>query len=304
MKTQFKTASKIIILSSLVTSVALSGGTGSFLANAGAADSNPNVHELQLNEQDAKYSKKVMKAVRESLGENSKSTQSDDVIEQMPKVQVMDYYLASFGKKVKGNEARRAVEEIFGVDLDVISKENYGSQLAIYSEDVMRSLRVSFNEEPTSKKQDARIMELKKKEVMDRYIREHGYSLNGAQIRVLINQVFGVNLDGISTLEHSQLAISSKGQWILRSDTDLFILESSLDDVAVSVYATSYFEMVTGSKQLPESLKAKLMNLGFTYYPETELLYYENPTGESVPDAFKGQVLGSIVGTIMTEYKN
>lgn len=301
MKIQFKALSKTIILSSLVTGMAL---TGSISSNAASAETFLDANETQLQEQAAKYSKKVMRAVRESLGENHKSSQSDSVIEQMPKVQVMDLYLASFGKKVKGNEVRRAVEEIFGVDLDVISKENYGSQLVIYPEDVMRSLRASFNEAPESTKQDVRIMTLTKNEVMDRYIREHDNSLTGAESRVLINGVFGVNLAGISTLEHSQLAISSKGQWILKSDTDLFILESSLDDVAVSVYTTSYFEMVTGSNRLPESLKAKLMNLGFTYDEETELLYYRNPTGESVPDAFKGQVLGSILGTIMTEYKD
>lgn len=300
MKTQFKKLSKTVIVTSLVAAATFSGNVS---AN-GAAEPFLDANETQLKEQAAKYSKQVMWAVRESLGENRKSSQSDSVIEKMSKVLVMDHYLASFGKKVKGNEVRRAVEEIFGVNLDIISKENYGAQLAIYPEDVMKSLRASFKEAPESTQQDARIMTLTKSEVMDRYIREHDYSLNGSASRKLINGVFGVNLAGISTLEHSQLAISSKGQWILKSDTDLFILESSLDDVAVSVYATPYFELVTGSSQLPESLKAKLMNLGFTYNEERELLYYRNPTGESVPDAFKGQVLGSIVGTIMTEYKD
>lgn len=294
--------SKSMVLVSIATSIALTGGAGNILAKEAPVQSNS--YEAQHVKEEAKYSKQVMRAVREDLGVDKKSTEFDSIIEKMPKVEVMDRYLASFGKKVKGNEVRQAIKEVFFVDLDIISKNNYGSQLAIYPEEVMKSLRASFNETPASTKQDARIMELKKNEVMDRYIKEHDSKLNGAQNRVLVNQIFGVNLDGISTLEHAQLAISSKGQWILKSDADLFILKSSLDDVDVSVYATAYFEQLTGSKQLPESLKTKLMNLGFTYNEETGILYYINPTGESVPDAFKGQVLGIIVGTIKAEYKN
>lgn len=90
----------------------------------------------------------------------------------------------------------------------------------------------------------------------------------------------------------------------MKSDTDLLVLESSLDDVDVSIYTTPYFKEVTGSDQLPESLKTKLMSLGFTYNEEANLLYYRNPTGESVPDAFKGQVMGILLGTISAEYKN
>lgn len=292
---------KRFVLTGLAVSLIFTGGAGSAFAKGEAAHSNSS--EMLQGKQEAKYSKQVMRELREELGFDKRSAAHDDEIESMPKVEVMDLYLASFGKKIKGKEVRKAVEEVFFVDLDIISKNNYGSQVSIYPEQVMNSLRLSFNEKADSTKQDARIMKLKKSEVMDRYIKEHDEQLTGAESRILINQIFGVNLDGISTLEYSQLAISSKGQWILKSDTDLFILESSLDDVDVSVYATPYFEQVTGSNKLPESLKTKLMSLGFTYNEEKELLYYINPTGESVPDAFKGQVLGIIMGTIMREYK-
>ncbi|MGK7379186.1 hypothetical protein ACSFXN_15255 [Planococcus sp. 1R117A] len=304
MKIQFKNMTKNLILFSTITSVALTGGVGSVFAAEAPAYSNTQAYEAQHIEQDTKYSKKVMKAVRVSLGANAKSTQVDAVIQTMPKVNVMDRYLASFGKKVKGNEVRLAVKEIFDIDLNYVSKMDYGSKLASYPTDVMESLRVSLNEEPASTKQDARIMEMAKNEVMDRYLKDHDYALTGAESRVLINQIFGVNLEGISTLEHMQLAVSSKGQWIVKSDTDLFVLESSLDDVDVSIYTTPYFKEVTGSDQLPEPLKTNLMNLGFTYNEEANLLYYKNPTGESVPDAFKGRVMGILIGTIVTEYKN
>lgn len=300
MKIQVKKA----ILFTVVTSVALTGGVGNVFAQEAATYANPQAYEAQQNKQGAKYSKKVMEAVRVGLGVDGKSTQADGMIEKMPKVEVMDYYLASFGKKVKGPEVRQAVEEIFDIDLNYVSKMNYGSKLAIYPPAIMESLRVSLNEKPTSTRQDGRIMKMTKNEVMDRYTKEQDYSLTGAEIRILINQIFGVNLSGISTLEYRQLAISSKGQWIVKSDQDLFVLESSLDDVDVSIYTTPYFKSLTGSGQLPESLKTKLMNLGFTYVEETNLLYYKNPTGESVPDAFKGQVMGILIGTIVTEYQN
>lgn len=295
---------KNIILFTLVTSAALTGGVGSVFAQEAASNVNPQAYEVQQNKQDAKYSKKVMKAVRVSLGVDAKYTGADGVIGKMPKVEVMDHYLASFGKKVKGNEVRLAVEEIFDIDLNYVSKMDYGSKLTIYPANVMESLRASLKEEPASTMQDARIMGMTKNEVMDRYMKEQDYALTGAESRILINQIFGVNLAGISTLEHMQLAVSSKGQWIVKSDQDLFVLESSLDDVDVSIYTTPYFKEVTGSDQLPDSLKTKLMDLGFTYNEEADLLYYKNPTGESVPDAFKGQVMGILIGTIVTEYKN
>jgi hypothetical protein len=298
-----KTVQKSVLLC-FIAGAALSGTAGSAFANESTFSTHSPSYESQCIDVETKYSEKVMQAVRIALGTDADSTQLDNEIKAMPKVQVMDLYLSSFGSKLKGNEVRLAAKEIFGIDLNLVSKNDYGSKLNVYPESVMESLRISFKEKPESIKLDARIMELSKNKVMDRYIKENGYSLTGAENRKLINQIFGVNLDGISTLEHSQLAIQSKGQWILKSDTDLFILASSLDDVDVSVYATDYFEEVTGSSQLPESLKTNLINLGFTYNEELNLLYYKNPTNESVPDAFKGQVLGIIVRTIMTEYKN
>lgn len=297
MKIPFNTMTKKVVLFSMMTSIALTGGAGNAFAADASAYSNPQAYEVQ---QEAKYSKKVMAALEESLA----ITPSVISIEQMPKVDVMDRYLASFGTKVKGDEVRLAVKEIFGIDLDIVSKNDYGSKLVIYPEPVMESLRASFNADPTSTEQDARIMELTKNAVMDRYIKEHDYTLSGAENRNLINQIFGVNLNGISTLERAQLAISSKGQWIVKSDTDLFILESSLDDVDVSVYVTPYFEQLTGSSESPESLVKSLTEMGFTYIEESQVLYYKDSNNQSVPDAFKGQVLKTILEVINTEYKN
>jgi len=41
-----------------------------------------------------------------------------------------------------------------------------------------------------------------------------------------------------------------------------------------------------------------LTGLGFTYIEKDHLLYYKNPNGESVPDAFKVQLIGILLGTV------
>ncbi len=237
-----------------------------------------------------------MEAFRLNKGEEKIST-------NMPKVEVMDRYLESAGK-LKGKEIREAIKDVFGADLNYISEKNYGSKLSIYHVSVMESLRISLNVDSNSTELDAQIMAMTKNEVMDRYIEVHDFSLTGAQNRVLINQIFGVNLDGISGLEHLRISIYSKGLWILQGDTDLFVVSSSLDDVVLYVASTDYFEEISGSNQLPDSLKQKLISIGFSYDAELEQFVYRNPTNESVPDAFKGQVIGSVVGTVMEFNKN
>ncbi|MGB2993609.1 MAG: hypothetical protein WBB47_13330, partial [Paenisporosarcina sp.] len=163
--------------------------------------------------------------------------------------------------------------------------------------------RISLNVDSNSSECDAQIMSMTKNEVMNRYIEVHEYSLTGAECRVLINQIFGVNLDGISGLEHSKVSIYSKGQWILQGDTNLFIVSSSLDDVELYVTTTDYYEESVGSNQLPDSLKQKLIIIGFTYDVDQNRFVYRNPTNESVPDAFKGKVIGTVLESV-AEFTN
>lgn len=222
-------------------------------------------------------------------------------IENISKVEVMDRYLKSVGRKTNGKEVREAVKIVFGVDLNFISEKNYGNKLSVYNVAVMESLRISLNADSNSSECDAQIMAMTKNEVMDRYIEVHEYSLTGAECRILINQIFGVNLDGISGLEHSKVSIFSKGQWILQGDTNLFIVSSSLDDVELYVTTTNYYEESVGSNQLPESLKEKLISIGFTYDADQYRFVYRNPTNESVPDSFKGQVIGNVLVSV-TEF--
>ncbi|WP_237150314.1 hypothetical protein [Planococcus maritimus] len=286
-----------MMIYTLMTIMALTGASSGVLANGTAAVEHSQVYEVQTL-QEANYSEKVMRAVSETMGMDADSYDAISIINQLPKIKVWEYYLASFGQKVKGNEVRCAVKDIFDIDLDLVSKNDYGSKLVIYPAPVMETLRVSLKQEPTSTKKDELIMSMSKNEVMDRYIKQSNYALTGAQLSLLVNQIFGVNLMGISSLEGKQLAINSKGQWIVKGEQDLVLLESSLDDVDVFVYAGPYLEELTGTKALPEALIVKLTAIGFVYQEENDRLYYRNPTGESVPDAFKGQVIGILLGFI------
>lgn len=288
---------KKYLFSAFATSILVMGAAGGVSAHETAGGVQVQSQEAYA-QQDAKYSKKTVKAISGVLGMDANSQETIAVINQLPKIKAWEYYLASSGEKLKGNEIREAVEEVFDIDLNYVSKNDYGSKLSVYPTPVMESLRISLKEQASSTAKDGRIMNMTKNEVMDRYIKQQAYGLSGAEASLLINQVFGVNLVGISGLEGKQLAISSKGQWIVKSERDLFILESSLDDVDVSIYAGPHLQKVAGSSELPVSLITRLAELGFVYQEKEQLLYYKNPTGESVPDAFKGQLIGILLGTI------
>jgi hypothetical protein len=222
----------------------------------------------------------------------------------MSKAEKMDRYLESNSYKQTGQVVRKAVNSAFSIDLDTVSQKNYGNKLSMYDISVMETLRQSLNGSPESTELDDQIMNMTKVEVMDRYITFHNYSLTGAENRILINRIFGVNLDGISSIEHDKLSINSKGQWITQSKFDLFILSSSHDDVSLYVNTTDYFKEQTGSSELPDSLKQALIDLKFTLDECSGTYTYSNTKDESVSDAFKVQVIDAIIKTIETEYAN
>lgn len=294
MKNEKQSISRKILVSTILTGFLLSSGVGVGFAQS----ENITINNVNNYEQSTKYNKKVMENVRISLGVDKHSTQLDININNMTKLQVMDIYLDSFGKKIKGPEVRKAVYGVFNIDLDMISKMNYGSKLDSYSKPVMEKLRLSLNISSNSNKLDNKIMDMKKSEVMDRYIKESGYNLTYNELRTLINDVFGVNLTGISGLENGQLSIYSKGVWVIQNDNDLFKISSSLDDVSIYVEGTDYFEKLTGSRKLPDSLIDKLLSFGFTYDEVAGNYFYTNSSGESVPDADKTKTIGAIMQTI------
>ena len=257
-----------------------------------------------LKEQTSKYPLHVMQAVKASHGAGKSSAELDQLIERMQMTEVMDCYLESLNMEKDGKTVRQAVYEVYGIDLTLISNKNYGNKLNSYHPSVMESLRFSLGVDRDSTEMDAHIMSLKKNEVMDRFMEAHDLSLSGAESRLLINQIYGVNLDGISGLEHanSRITIQSKGQWVLRGEKDLFVVSSSLDDVELYVFPSAYYAESTGTDQVPVSLAKQLVEMGYSYDASNNQYVYRNPTGESVPDHLKGQVLVKVADTIKSEF--
>ncbi|MFS0689385.1 hypothetical protein AB1K89_09090 [Sporosarcina sp. 179-K 8C2 HS] len=280
-----KTITVKLIVGALLTSMTLSIGTGMVHADS--------IHSPHEQHQTTKYPKKVMEFLRMSLSVDKHSTEKDNQIETMRKVNLMDKYLESFGKKVKGNEVRKAVQAIFDIDLDNVSKHNYGNKLHSYDSAIMETLREAEN------LTDSEIMKLPKAKVMDAYITAHDYALTGAEHRIVINQIFGVNLDGISGIEGLQLGINSKGTWISKTPTDMLVISSSLDDVELYVQTTDYWKQVTGTNKVPDSLHQYLLDNDYTYDEATNKYTWVNPTGESAPDSVKSETIANLIETIM-----
>ncbi|WP_052158786.1 hypothetical protein [Halobacillus sp. BBL2006] len=224
-----------------------------------------------------------------------------DIVHSMKKVEVMDRYLDFRRNKVNPKEIRLIVKQVYDIDLDRVSELGAGKQVNTYPDEITDGVKQVLADQ-SIEDLDEYIESLSKVEVMDLYLEYYGKKIEGPEIRRVINQIFGVNLDGISSLEGSGVSLFSKDQWISQYDNDLFVVHTGLTDVDVWVYPTEYFTEQTGLTELPTGLKNGLMALGFEYSEEKGTLYYANPTGESVADQFKGHTLGTIIGFIKGNY--
>ncbi|MFK3936830.1 hypothetical protein ACI2JA_04865 [Alkalihalobacillus sp. NPDC078783] len=142
-------------------------------------------------------------------------------------------------------------------------------------------------------------MELSDKIVQDQTFSEFlKENHSGQEIRQFINETYGINLDAISALDGSCISLYSKNQWIVQDDQDLFVVRTGIGDVDVKVYPTKRFKNKTNSSSLPSVLKNALQSLG--YHPDEQSggYYYINPTGQAVPDSFKGQTMGAIMQAV------
>ncbi|MGP4077474.1 hypothetical protein [Halobacillus sp. K22] len=220
------------------------------------------------------------------------------IIEKMSKVEVMDRYLDSNGKKVKSTDIPRIVNQIYSIELERISALGAGKQG--YPKEIINGVKKSLPQ--CADGED--IQAFSKLKVLDLYLKSYGKKIDGPEIRRVINQIFGINLDGISSLEGSGVSLYSKDQWISQYDQDLFVVHTGLTDVDVWIYPTEYFTEQTGLKQLPKGLQNQLKNLGYRYHEEVGALYYADPKGESVPDEFKGQTLGTLIQYIQANNQN
>lgn len=193
----------------------------------------------------------------------------------MKKVEIMDKYFDSHQGKITSSEICSIVRSVF--DLDLESKLILGEMSS---------------------------SESKAKMAIDSSLAQYGKDVSGPEIRELINQIFGINLDAVSSLDGSRISLFSKNQWINRQERDLFVVHTGPGDVDVMIYPTDFFIERTGLKELPEELKQALINLGFYFDNEVGNYYYADAHKNAVPDAFKGQTIGVILKVIRQSYQN
>lgn len=200
----------------------------------------------------------------------------------MTKLEVMDHYLDWYGEKISSFEICTVVKHLFGFDLTaipIVSTEKIGSF-------VVPSL-------PATNTASS---------LIDFYLNQDSKQQSGADIRKMIDHFFGVNLNGVASLEKARISLYSKGQWVVQQHHDLFVVYTGIGDVDVRVSATDYFTAQTGLKELPNDLRQALLRLGYTYEEEMGSAYFSNPSGQAVPDSFKGQTIGAIIEVIHGSY--
>jgi len=139
---------------------------------------------------------------------------------------------------------------------------------------------------------------------IDEYLKHFSSIMSGEQVRNLINDVFGINLEALAALEKARISLYSKGQWMINHHEDLFVVHTGAGDVDVKIYPTAYFAEQTGLNGLPKDLIDKLLPLGYCKEEETESFYFSSPSGEAVPDAFKGQTIQAVLTVIRQAYSH
>jgi len=199
----------------------------------------------------------------------------------LTKVELMDQRIAST-EQIDGPTICAVIREVYGLDL---------SKAPLLDKDFEQRVAARV---PSASNLSAAAVDL--------YIAENRKPSTGAEVRIVLNHIFGTNLEGISQLHERRISLYSKDQWIVQNKKDLFIVHTGKNDIDVKVIPTPYFIEKTGKKQLPEDLQQALGNLGFAYHEKIGAYYYANPSGQSVPDQFKRQTMGAIHQTIQASY--
>ncbi len=203
-------------------------------------------------------------------------------VDRVNKVELMDKHLDSHQGKITSTDICNIVMSIFKFDLTtkrVLSKEWITARAGSSTKNIA-------------------IM------AIDSTLSHYGRKATGIEIRQLINQIFGINLDAISSLEGARISLFSKDQWVIKDEQDLFVVHTGLGDVDVKVFPTDYFTEQTGLEELPKGLKQSLTNFGFSCDERAGCYYYSNPSGEAIPDEFKGQIIGTILKVIHDSYQS
>ena len=225
--------------------------------------------------------------LRQDKLESFAASKLNQHVEAISKTELMDKYLKSLEEKITSSEICKAVDQVFGIDLDQVVVLDKGIK-----ELVQVSMLTSFGIPVTSKSRAA----------IDLHLKQHGSDLTGEEVRTMLNQIFGINLNGISALESQRISLFSKGQWVVHHEKDLFIVHTGTDDIDVRVMPTDYFTEHTGLDRLPDSLQQALLDIGFHYNEKIGTYYFCEVNGHAVPDKFKGQTLGAISEIIDKNY--
>lgn len=225
-----------------------------------------------------KYPQNVVEAVAKVLElevhEQQGAIGTITKIDDMSKMNIMDMYVSTFKLPIDGKQICQCVKEIFGIQIDskyVLPKKR----------DLRTDYVYGFNVR-----------------LIDNYLKELQNQLTGQEIRLLINDIFGINLDAIDSLEKTQISLYSKGQWIVQQASDLFVVHTGIGDIDAWVLPTDYYIEQTGLKELPIQLQQNLSLIGYEYNSDIQGMYYCNPTGEAVEDAFKGRTMRAILSCI------
>ncbi|MBP2002002.1 hypothetical protein J2Z69_003058 [Paenibacillus shirakamiensis] len=235
------------------------------------------------------YAPAIQQAVYSMLSAQSSTPLSSSELEQslaeMSKVQVMDAFLASSGDPLTREAIWNAVYHLFGFDLNkapILSTYSRPKSVSTQQNNVSSSLTFATE--------------------MEQRLNEHNHKMSGADIRGFINELFGINLDGLSALQQARISIYSKGQWVIHQDTDLIVIRTGEGDLFAEVFPTDYFKQKTGQSELPLALQQALSQLGYQRHQDSSIYSFQSETGTPIPDAFKGQTIGAIVKVIQQEY--
>ncbi|WP_246073116.1 hypothetical protein [Paenibacillus dokdonensis] len=246
-----------------------------------------------MNQADAAYySSDIAQGVIKTLTTEMPDARPAELEErrsQMNKSQIMDAYFKSFRGEITGDVIHKSILHIFEINLDAVSLLLDGEKEA---------LAAAQNTEAGTSPYSGSLA----RAVMDSRLTVYGGLITGPEIRSMLNQMFGVNLDAISSLEKARISLFSKDQWIVQHEHDLFVVYTGEGDVDVKVYPTSYFVEQTGQNELPAELRHILQSLGYQLDANQKTCYYADPDGQAVPDAFKGQTMGAIMATIRSDY--
>ncbi len=205
-----------------------------------------------------------------------KNHESAYIREQESKVEVMGQYLIRSNKLLDSAVVCNAVYHAFGIRLD---------EVPVLDERIAGTV-------PTARA------------AIDLFIQQSTTRLDGQEIRGLLNQTFGINLNGINTLEKERISLYSKGQWISKGNKDVFEIRTGRLDIDVQVVPADYFQQHAHSDLLPEELINELAVLGYRPQDNGRACYYCNSKPKPVADAFKGQTIRAIAGIIRKNYSD